>query len=638
MPDSPRWPRRAIAGWALCAMACTSALAAGTTAAAPVPEPPTRSALDAPLFYQLMLGEMHLRGGDPGTAYQAFMDAARRTQDPQLFRRAMDIALQARAGNEALAATEAWREAHPEAADPLRLQLQILAALNRLPEAGAPLQALIEMTPEAERSSLINALPRFFERAPDKQQTAELLARALAPYMGADAGATRTAAAVALGRSWRAAGDAERALTLAQQAARDDPGAPGPALLALEMLGTQPAAERIVKEHLARPGAEPAMRLAYVRALMSAQRFPDAVAQLEIATRERPALAPPYLTLGALQLELRHFDEADAALQRYVALVQPQPQAPQQALPAPAPASGSDTGRSTDDAAAGPAGPEGDSDAGADRGAEPQADPGQAGQAGADGLVQAWLMLAQVAEQRRDYAAAERWLARIDDPQRALQVQARRALLMARQGQVEEAVASLRRLPEREPGDARAKLVAEAQLLRDVERWQAAYDAYEVANARFADDVDLLYEQAMVAEKIGRLDELERLLRRVIEIKPDHGHAHNALGYSLADRGLRLPEARTLIQRALELKPGDPFITDSLGWVEYRMGNHDEAVRLLRAAWATRPDTEIGAHLGEVLWAQGQRDEAREIWRQALARDSDNKVLRETLARLQVGL
>ncbi len=254
------------------------------------------------------------------------------------------------------------------------------------------------------------------------------------------------------------------------------------------------------------------------------------------------------------------------------------------------------------------------------------------------GVVQAWLMLAQSAEQRGDFPAAEAWLARIDDPQRALDVQARRASLMARQGRIDDAVKSLRQVPERSADDARAKLVAEAQLLRDVKRWQAAHDVFERANARFADDVDLLYEQAMMAEKIDRIDDMERLLRRVIALKPDHGHAHNALGYSLADRGLRLTEARELIRRALDLRPGDPFITDSLGWVEFRLGNRDEALRLLRTAWAARPDTEIGAHLGEVLWSLGRQDEARAIWREARQRDAANEVLRETLVRLQVGL
>jgi Flp pilus assembly protein TadD len=141
-----------------------------------------------------------------------------------------------------------------------------------------------------------------------------------------------------------------------------------------------------------------------------------------------------------------------------------------------------------------------------------------------------------------------------------------------------------------------------------------------------------------VAEKMDRLDEMEGLLRRVIGMKPDNAHAHNALGYSLADRSQRLPEARQLIQRALELSPGDPFITDSLGWVEFRMGNLVEALRLLQQAYAARPDVEIGAHLGEVLWALGRHSEARRIWAESKGRDAANDVLRETLARLKVDL
>jgi Flp pilus assembly protein TadD len=138
-----------------------------------------------------------------------------------------------------------------------------------------------------------------------------------------------------------------------------------------------------------------------------------------------------------------------------------------------------------------------------------------------------------------------------------------------------------------------------------------------------------------MAEKIDRLDAMESLLRRVMALKPDHAHAYNALGYSLAERNQRLSEAKTLIQRALELSPGDPFITDSLGWVEFRLGNRDEALRLLRVAYQTRPDAEIGAHLGEVLWAAGQHDEARRVWAEARSRDAGNDVLRETMVRLK---
>jgi Flp pilus assembly protein TadD len=158
------------------------------------------------------------------------------------------------------------------------------------------------------------------------------------------------------------------------------------------------------------------------------------------------------------------------------------------------------------------------------------------------------------------------------------------------------------------------------------------------ANKAFPDDTDLLYEQAMLDEKLDRVDQMERLLRRVIELKPDHQHAYNALGYSFADRNVRLPEARALIQKALELSPGEPSITDSMGWVEYRLGNKDEAIRLLRNAYQSRPDPEIAAHLGEVLWSAGRPDEARKIFREARLRDAQNDVLRETLARLRVDL
>jgi Flp pilus assembly protein TadD len=253
-------------------------------------------------------------------------------------------------------------------------------------------------------------------------------------------------------------------------------------------------------------------------------------------------------------------------------------------------------------------------------------------------LTQAWLLLAQAAEQRGDLKAAEGWLARIDNPKRALEVQTRKASLLVRQGKLKEARALIKAVPERGPEDARAKLLAEAQVLRDGKRWKDAAELLADANRRHADDVDLIYEQAMAEEKVERFSEMEKLLRRVIALKPEHPHAHNALGYSLADRNQRLPEARDLIRKALELSPGDPFITDSLGWVEFRLGNRDEAAKLLRQAYRARPDTEIAAHLGEVLWAMGEREEARQIWQDARGRDANNEVLRETLARLKVGL
>ena len=142
----------------------------------------------------------------------------------------------------------------------------------------------------------------------------------------------------------------------------------------------------------------------------------------------------------------------------------------------------------------------------------------------------------------------------------------------------------------------------------------------------------------MAAEKIDRIDVLEASLRKLIEAKPDHAHAYNALGYTLADRNMRLPEAQRLIEKALELMPDDAHILDSMGWVLFRRGDLEGAIRYLRRAYALRPDVEIGVHLAEVLWKAGVQDEARQLWREAREREPNNDVLRETLTRLNVAL
>jgi tetratricopeptide (TPR) repeat protein len=186
--------------------------------------------------------------------------------------------------------------------------------------------------------------------------------------------------------------------------------------------------------------------------------------------------------------------------------------------------------------------------------------------------------------------------------------------------------------------DARTRLLAEAQVLRGVKHWQEAYDLLLAALRQSPEDAGLIYELAMVAERLNRLDDMEALLRRDIALKPEDPQALNALGYSLADRNVRLDEAQALIQQAVKLAPNDPFIADSLGWIEFRLGRRAEALKVLREAFDRRPHVEVAAHLGEVLWADGQHDEALRVWREGAAREGDNEVLQETLKRLKVKL
>ena len=591
--------------WAPQAWSQTAAAAASAPAAAASEPAFENSDLDAPLFYQLLVGELELSASEGSTAFLVMLDAATKTKNEQLYKRAVDMALQIRAGGQALIVVQSWRKALPTSRDAHRYLIELLVALNRSPETAEPLRSLIRLTPEADRPGLIASLPRFFERTGDRKLVPEILTDALQPYI--DAPATADASLVAIGRSWQAAGDSVRALEYAQRAHARDAGAEGPVLLALELLPTTTDAEPIVQGYLkAKPQAS-AVRMFYARALGMSQRYLEALAQVDRVTRDDPAQSAPWLTLGALHLELRQPKEATVAIKTFIERIQATPPSSTPAKP-------------------------------------PTASPSLTNEDGGvvesddRGLTQAWLMLAQAAEQQGNFKAAEAWLAKVDTPARALEVQVRRASLLAKQGRLTDAVELIRRAPQASDDDARAKLLAEVALWREARQWAQANDALKRANERFKDDPDLLYEQSMMEEKLDHIDEMERLLRRVIELRPDHEHAHNALGFSLADRGLRLPEAKALIVRALELAPGEPFITDSLGWVEYRMGNRDEAIKQLKRAYQSRPDPEIAAHLGEVLWVNGQHDEARRILREGKSRDQANDVLRETVVRLKVNL
>jgi tetratricopeptide (TPR) repeat protein len=570
------------------AQPATPAPMAAAAAAPAIEDSVVNSALNAPLFYQLILGELNVSAGEPGTGYSLILDAARKQKDPGLYRRAVDVALQARSGEAALTAARAWAQELPDSPEANRFVLQILLALNRVAETGPVLQAILQTSPVTERNDTINAIPQTYGRVTDKALAASVVREALVPSLKQPFHAA--AAWTTVGRMELAQDQLPLALAAAREGHRIDAASPYPALLALELMERgQDGAEALVRQQLqsshtttTTPG-DTAVALAYARILLDMQRDAEARTQLETLTTRQPDQAEPWLLLASLQAQDNALPAATASLQKYMALAR------------------------------------------------------QAGDERASrGLTQAYLLMAQIAEKQKDFPAANAWLDRIEDADGVMAAQMRRASLLARQGQLPQARALLRNQPERRPEDARLKLVAEAQLLRDFKAWQQSYEVYGEAAARFPQDTDLIYDQAMMAEKAGKLADMERLLRQLIAAKPDHHHAYNALGYSLAERNMRLHEAKQLIEKAVSMAPGDAYIQDSLGWVEFRMGNTARALDILRAAYSKRPDPEIAAHLGEVLWASGQREQALKIWREGLLLSADNETLQATLKRLQV--
>ncbi len=237
-----------------------------------------------------------------------------------------------------------------------------------------------------------------------------------------------------------------------------------------------------------------------------------------------------------------------------------------------------------------------------------------------------YLGLGQAAEGLKNYDEAISWYQKVEAGD-WVRAQLKIATLVARQQGLEAGRQYLHRIEPRTPDDSIQMIQVEAQLLRDAKAWNDTYEMLSKAVARFPDSFELLYDRAMAAERIDRLDVLENDLRRVIKMKPDYAHAYNALGYTLAEKTDRLVEAKDLIEKAHKLSPDDPFIVDSLGWVNYRMGLVQEALKHLQSAYSARPDPEIAAHLGEVLWRSGQRDEAQKIWRAALSENPNHETL-----------
>jgi len=244
-------------------------------------------------------------------------------------------------------------------------------------------------------------------------------------------------------------------------------------------------------------------------------------------------------------------------------------------------------------------------------------------------------LLGQMSEEQKQWPQAIQHYESIKGSDHELPARMRTANALAKQGKVDEALTFLRRVADERPDDEPQLIVAEAQILRDASRHNDAFKLLSEALDKQPDQPDFLYDLALTAEKLERFDLLEANLRKLIQVKPDHAHAYNALGYSFAERNIRLPEARKLIEKALEISPEDYFIIDSLGWVLYREGDLKGAARELRRAYDGRPDAEIGAHLGEVLWALGERDEARRIWDESLKAGPENETLQKTIKRLR---
>ena len=543
------------------------------------------SALDAVTLYELLIAELLLRGGTPGSAVPLVLGAARKLNDQALYQRAVEVAVQSQLGDLALQSSRAWIQAQPSNRLANRTYLQILIALNRVSDSMAALKVEVQRAPPGDRALAITSIPRLYQNVADRTLVAQMVESTLAEYLAEGApAAVSIAAKVAVGRLHLAAGNLEEALRFARGAIRLDANGAVAGGFLLDLLERNPIeVEPLILEMLGRePPTEIRMRAA--RILIDQGRLGEALHQMDKVTSAKAAPLEAWLIRGSLQVQRGSPAEGEQSLRTYLDKAN--------ALPL-----------------------------------EHRVD------AIRFGLAQAYATLASVYEQRNEFETALSFLDRVEGPEIPAFVHIRRASIIGRRGDFGQGLSIIRQLPETSEAERKVKIGAEVQFLRRHKKYKLAFDVLGEALKRIPEDTELLYERAMMADRMGDWEVMESLLREVIRLQPSNHHAYNALGYALADRNVRIAEARELVAKALSAAPEDPFIQDSMAWVEYRSGNSKEAIRILEDAYRRRADAEIAAHLGEVLWTVGDIPRALEIWEQGRKLDPENETLRDTMRR-----
>ena len=549
-----------------------------STTAAPGERLPAAELTEEVLFRYLS-AEIADQRGDWEYAFVNMLQIAQLTRDPRLARRAAEIAINAKETDEALAAVRLWREISPESEEAAQFYLSFILIGDNLEDARPILEQRLKDASKPTLGATILQTQRLLSRARDKAAAFRLLEEVLADYRALPE------MHLALAQAAHAAGDAPRAVLEAREALAISPSSDLAALTLAQVLSNKDAVLKSLADYLKANPKSRDVRLAYARFLVEQKQYDAARAEFNVLLKEQPKDLTVLYALGLLSAQRNDLPGAEKYLSTYLEELAAKP--------------------------------------------DDERDP-----------TQALLILAQIAEQRNDIPAALKWLDQVPEgtPQAYVTAQIKRAQLVGRNGDLDSARKVLHDTKASGQEEELQLVVAEAQMLREAERGEEGLAVLEEALKRYPDNTDLLYDHAMLAEKLNRLELMETSLRKIIAIAPRNQNAYNALGYSLAERNIRLEEAFQLVSKALELAPEDPFIMDSMGWVQFRLGRLKESEELLRRAYTLRPDPEIAVHLGEVLWALGQRDDARKLWREASVKDPKNDTLKNTLGRLRVRL
>ena len=564
----------------LCAFALNPLHAAGETVSAPdeppasLPAPESRSGVpeaSSQQIFQMLLGETALQNRQLEVAARIYSDLAFQTRDPAVTKRAVELTGQAGQYGLGLALARQWQELEPDSPEANLALINFLTATGNVTDMDLPLGKLLAALPDRLADNFLN-LNRTLAHHSDRRAVQTLMERLAEPYPNLPEAHYAVAQAAASAEQF------ETARARAQQAQKLKPDWIAPVLLEAQVIlranqktGPDEAAA-LLSGYLRRFPETPEVRMVLARLFLTAKRYPEARAEFDRLLKNKPDDPDILYPIAMLALQEKDYDTARRLLTKLTTL------------------------------------------SFADQ-----------------NIVRYFLGILE--EEAGAPQLARSHFEKVTGGPQYLFARARIAQQMANAGQVDEALAFIRATNVHAPQEKTRRIQIEAQLLREAGRYQEGYDLLTRALKTAPEEGDLLYDAAMSAEKAGKLNEMEQLLKKLIGLQPENAHAYNALGYSLADRNLRLAEAYELIDKAVRLAPEDPFIMDSMGWVLYRQGRLEEALMVLQNAYAIKADPEIAAHLGEVKWMLGRHEEAEALWQKAAAEAPDNETLQAAIRR-----
>ena len=527
------------------------------------------------LLYQYLLAEIAGQRGGSVVAARGMLDLAQKTRDLRIARRAAEIAFQSRQMTEARDSLLLWIELEPDS-------VMGRQALGALVGVQGPIEPLVEtlrqwLKEKTVAPPLFLQVPYLLSRYADRERSANIVVELALPYSSLPEAQYAVAmTAFAVGRIDAARIAIDAALTL-----KPDFGRAAMAKTQMILAGggaTAPEqARQFIEQFLKKFDDDTEVRIAYARLLVGAKSLLSAREEFRRAIIARPSDGELVYAVALISLQIEDWDSAIVGFTKTLTMY------PRDKNPI-------------------------------------------------------YFNLGVAFEGKKDPDVAVAWYGRITEGEYFVNAQLKVAKHLAKRDGLAAGRKSLlnARSGEYESAETKTQLfLAEAQLLRDSGSVKEAYDVLSDALAKQPESVALRYDRAMLADRLNMLEELERDLRTVMSIKPDHAHAYNALGYTFAERGIRLNEALALINKAVSLAPDDAFILDSLGWVQFRLNQTDAALATLTRAYAMRADPEIAAHLGEVLWTKGSRQEAMQIWQRALIESPDNAALQAVLQRFK---